>query len=92
MEISQGNSFTDPGAFADGGEEITVTGSVDPDVPGTYTLTYTAIDEAGNVGTATREVIIIATTTTTTTTAGNRNLQTYQLTRFWWRFSFELDS
>ena len=86
MEISQGNSFTDPGAFADGGEEITVTGTVDPDVPGTYTLTYTAIDETGNVGTATREVIIIATTTTTTTTAGNRNLQTYQLTRFWWRF------
>ena len=50
MTISEGDSFTDPGAFSDGGETITVTGTVDPDVPGTYTLTYIAVDEAGNVG------------------------------------------
>ena len=58
MTISEGESFTDPGAFSDGGETITVTGNVDPDVPGTYTLTYIAVDEAGNVGTTTRDVIV----------------------------------
>ena len=58
MTISEGHSFTDPGAFSDDGSSITVTGAVDPDVPGTYTLTYIAVDEAGNVGTATRDVIV----------------------------------
>eukprot|EP00493_Phyllostaurus_siculus_P021330 UN21656 len=58
MEISQGGSYVEPGCSTDGGEECTITGTVNPDVPGTYTLTYTAVDEAGNVGTATREVIV----------------------------------
>ena len=58
--ISEGDSFTDPGASADGGETITVTGNVDPDVHGTYTLTYIAVDETGNVGTTTRDVIVTA--------------------------------
>ena len=58
MEISEGGSYVEPGAVSDSGEEVTVTGTVNPDVPGTYTLTYTAVDEAGNVGTATREVIV----------------------------------
>ena len=66
MEISQGGSYNELGASTDGGEEVTITGSVDPNVPGTYTITYTATDEAGNVGTATRDVIVLA---------GNRILQ-----------------
>ena len=59
MEIPQGGSYDELGAVSDGGEEVTITGTVNPDVPGTYTLTYTATDEAGNVGTATREVLVI---------------------------------
>jgi len=58
MTISEGDFFTDPGAFSDDGSSVTVTGTVDPNVPGTYTLTYIAVDEAGNVGTTTRDVIV----------------------------------
>ena len=58
VTISQHGFFSDPGAFSDGGEAITVTGTVDFVVPGTYTITYTAVDEAGNVGSVTREVIV----------------------------------
>merc|ERR1712243_442304 len=58
MEILQGTSYSELGAFSDGGEEVTITGAVNPDKPGTYTLTYTATDKAGNVGTATREVTV----------------------------------
>ena len=65
MEIPQGGSYSEPGASADTGEQVTITGTVDTNVPGTYTLTYTATDAAGNVGTATREVVI----------TGNRTLQ-----------------
>ena len=61
MEISQGGSYVEPGCSADGGQlECTVTGTVNPNKPGTYTLTYTSVDPAGNVGTATREVIVHA--------------------------------
>ena len=65
MEIFQGGSYSELGAVSDGGEEVTITGSVNPNVPGTYILTYTATDAAGNVGTATREVVI----------TGNRTLE-----------------
>eukprot|EP00493_Phyllostaurus_siculus_P009139 UN09253 len=59
MEILQGVVYMEPGYGADGGEGVVVTGEVNSDVPGTYTLTYTATDAAGNAGTATREVIVI---------------------------------
>ena len=65
MEISHEDFYSEPGAVSDGGEEVTITGTVDPNVPGTYTLKYTATDEAGNVGTATREVVV----------TGNRTLE-----------------
>jgi hypothetical protein len=38
---------------------VSVSGSVNTSVPGTYVLTYTAKDAAGNVGTATRTVIVV---------------------------------
>ncbi len=62
MTISLNSSFSDPGATAtddkDGSITPTVSGSVDKDTRGTYTLTYTATDAAGNVGTATRTVTV----------------------------------
>ena len=65
MGISQGGSYSELGASADTGEQVTISGAVNPNVPGTYTLTYSATDAAGNVGTATREIVI----------TGNRTLQ-----------------
>ena len=62
MTIQSGDSFTDPGAAAqDLGDgdltaSITTEGTVDPDTPGDYTITYSATDSAGNTGTATRLV------------------------------------
>ncbi len=50
--IVVGNAFTDPGASAtdDHGNvlQVTVTGSVDTNTPGTYVLTYSAVDANGN--------------------------------------------
>lgn len=67
ITLTQGGTFTDPGATADGGEAVTVTitdaagnvlNAVNTNTPGTYTLTYTATNAAGNIGIVTREVII----------------------------------
>ena len=50
-----GTSFTDPGAVSndaqDGPEDILGEGVVTANAPGTYTLTYTAADSAGNQAT-----------------------------------------
>ena len=39
--------------------EVSVAGSVDPAVPGSYTLTYTVTDGSGNVGQASRTVVYV---------------------------------
>ena len=63
VELQQGDAFTDPGATAnddvDGVVAVTVTGEVGTE-PGTYTLTYTASDGAGNQSQTSREVVVIA--------------------------------
>lgn len=57
-------AFTDQGATAEDDEDgditasIEVTGTVDKDLTGTYTITYSATDAAGNTGTATRTVVV----------------------------------
>ena len=60
LVLAEGDTFTDPGATAeddvDGELEVTASGTVG-ERDGSYTITYTATDAAGNVGTATREVV-----------------------------------
>ena len=61
MTHEQGSAFTDPGASAtdtvDGEVTVTTAGSVGSAV-GSYELTYTATDAAGNTATATRTVVV----------------------------------
>lgn len=62
VKIALNSAYTDKGATAkddtDGDitSAITVEGSVNKDLVGTYTLTYTVKDKAGNVATETRTV------------------------------------
>jgi hypothetical protein len=59
VDVAQGTSYTDAGATAtDDGAFVNVvtSGSVDTNTVGTYTLTYTATDPAGNKATLTRTV------------------------------------
>ena len=60
--VTLNGSYTDAGATANDDKDgdvtasITVTDDIDENLAGTYTVTYTATDEEGNVGTATRTV------------------------------------
>ncbi len=60
--IQKNTTYTDPGATAvdSAGNPITVTAvsTVNPLVPGTYTITYTATDQSGNTTTVTRTVTV----------------------------------
>ena len=74
--VEQGSTWTDAGATADGGETVTASGAVDTSVVGTYTITYTATDASGNVGTATRTVIVEDTISPViTVTTGNDTVE-----------------
>jgi hypothetical protein len=63
MVLECHSTFSDPGATASdvcaGAVSVSVTGSVNPNAPGSYTLTYTATDPSGNVGTATRTINVV---------------------------------
>jgi uncharacterized repeat protein (TIGR01451 family) len=66
MTVECHDSFTDPGATAndtcDGSVAVNVSGSVNVNVPGTYTLTYNASDSSGNAATpVTRTVTVVDT-------------------------------
>ncbi len=71
LTIRQGTEYKDQGAQAtdniDGDltSKIKVSGSVDINKVGTYTLTYTVTDKAGNRSETTRKVIVEEVTTTT---------------------------
>ena len=54
--IAQGSTWTDAGATSYGGEAVIAVGNVDTATAGTYMVTYTATDTAGNTGIATRQV------------------------------------
>ena len=65
VTITEGNSYIDGGATAtdnlDGNVNVTIDNSnVNEAVPGNYTVTFSAIDNAGNRATATRTVIVEA--------------------------------
>ncbi len=66
MTVSAGSAFTDPGATAtdlvDGAIAVTISGTVNTAVPGSYTVTYTAADAKGNSASATRTVTVRDTT------------------------------
>lgn len=63
ITLSVGAEYIDLGATAqdvfDGNIEVTTTGIVDGDVVENYTLTYSAVDSAGNIGTLTRIVKVV---------------------------------
>jgi len=62
MTVAQNGTFTDPGTTAtdnvDGTDSVTTSGSVNTATLGTYTLTYTSTDKAGNTASVTRTVYV----------------------------------
>ena len=64
--VELGDSYTDTGATAiddvDGVVTVTSSGTVNTDVLGLYTITYTASDSSGNTATASKMVQVIDTT------------------------------
>src|SRR5207249_2840402 len=75
MTVECHASFTDLGATASDACDASVSvttpsGAVDPNTPGTYTLTYSATDAAGNTGTATRTVHVVDATAPVVTLNG----------------------
>jgi len=64
VSIREGSTYTDAGATAEDTKDGPLTAStsdtVDTNTIGTYTITYTATDAAGNVGTAVRTVNVVA--------------------------------
>ena len=71
IEVELGNTYTGPGATSDGGETVTITGTVDTATVGTYTITYSAKDDSGNTGTATRTVNVVDNTPPVITVTGD---------------------
>ncbi|MSS72348.1 MAG: DUF5011 domain-containing protein, partial [Candidatus Latescibacteria bacterium] len=64
MTLTSPTPYVEPGATVsddcDPSPILMITGSVNANVPGTYTITYTATDHSGNITTATRTVNVVA--------------------------------
>lgn len=64
ISLTEGDSFTDPGAQVsdnhDANVSLVVTGSVNVNAPGVYTLTYVATDSSGNTSQVQRTVTVVA--------------------------------
>jgi hypothetical protein len=65
VSVYLGNDYTDDGATAtdacdDGSVTVDTDNPVDTSIAGDYTVTYTATDVSGNVGTATRTVTVLS--------------------------------
>ena len=48
MSVEVGGAYSEAGATSDGGETVTISGAVDVNTAGIYTVTYSASDAAGN--------------------------------------------
>ena len=63
LAVEQGTTYVEPGATAlddvDGDRTVTITGTVNTAVIGPNTITYTATDLSGNIGTVTRTVNVV---------------------------------
>jgi len=79
--VELGATYVDSGATADGDETVTTTGTVDTNKVGSYTLTYSATDAAGNTGTATRTVNVQDTSGPVINILGD-NPQTVELVQY----------
>jgi|GEM_PF-2271242 len=86
VTLECGDVFTDPGALAvdacEGALPVAVSGSVNPAVAGTYTLTYAAQDSGNRTGQATRVVTVEDTTAPVVTIDGPNPVYVLQNTVF----------
>lgn len=86
VTLNVGSTYIDAGATAlddidgDVTNSITTTGTIVPSIVGTYAITYTAEDEAGNIASITRTVNVIDTISPTVSFGTNGN-STYAKTR-----------
>jgi hypothetical protein len=62
MTLTCGQAYEEPGSSAvdgcEGNVPVTTSGTIDPQIPGTYTVSYTASDKHNNTRTVTRTVIV----------------------------------
>ena len=82
MTIQCGSTFTDPGASATdacaGNRPVTVSGSVNANAVGTYTLTYSANDGNGNNATPVTRTVNVVDTTAPVITLNGSSVMTIQ--------------
>jgi hypothetical protein len=71
VTVERGTTYSDAGASSDGGESVSTNfGSLDTNVAGTYTITYSATDASGNTGYANRTVNVVDTIVPVVTVTG----------------------
>ena len=75
VTVECGSAYTEQGATAtdncDTNMTVNITGTVNTAAPGTYVLTYSAMDDSGNTGSVTRTVNVVDTTAPVITLNGN---------------------